>query len=80
LLRRALSLTAAPVAHLWPFAYLLFLALSNVAESDLLRHKIFWALYVALAVNLLGGAYAVPADRPSFSSWTATRRGRLTGG
>jgi O-antigen ligase len=76
LLRRALSLPAAPAARLWPFAYLLFLALSSVAESDLLRHKIFWALYVALAVDLLGGAYASPPDRCAFSSWTATQRGR----
>jgi exopolysaccharide production protein ExoQ len=65
LLRRALALTAAPAAHLWPLAYLLFLALSSVAESDLLRHKIFWALYVALAVDLLGGAYGGRQARPA---------------
>lgn len=57
-LRRALALSVAGRARLWPLAYLLFLAFSNVAESGLLRHKIFWALYVAVAVDLCGGAYA----------------------
>jgi exopolysaccharide production protein ExoQ len=56
LLRRALALSVAPRARYWPLAYLSFLALSNLTESDFLRHKIFWALYVALAVDLFGRA------------------------
>ena len=32
---------------LWPPAYLAFLAVMNLAESDLVRHKLAWALYVA---------------------------------
>ena len=57
LLRCALALAVTRGASLWPLAYLLFLALGNIAESSLLRHKIFWALYVAVAVRLaLSGA------------------------
>lgn len=62
LLRRALALSFAAGGCLWPLAYLLFLALSNVAESDLLRHKIFWALYVAVAMDLYGAAHASPTN------------------
>jgi O-antigen ligase len=53
LLWRALAFGLAPRGSLWPLTCLLFLILSNVAESDFLRHKIFWALYVAVAVDLL---------------------------
>jgi O-antigen ligase len=56
LLRRAVARSLTASEALWPLAYLLFLALSNIAESDLLRHKIFWALYVAVAVDLCGTA------------------------
>jgi len=83
LLRRALSLTAAPAARLWPLAYLLFLALSSVTESDLLRHKVFWALYVAVAVDLLdrsrnaiasfGGRGAVGAGAAGIGEPTAQK-------
>ena len=61
LLWRACSLSVASRARLWPLAYLLFLAFSNVAESGLLRHKVFWALYVAVAVDLFRAADAATA-------------------
>lgn len=37
----------------WPPAYLTFLLVLNLAESALLRHKIFWALYVAAVVRVV---------------------------
>jgi O-antigen ligase len=55
--------TAAAVRHalepggyacLWPAAYLVFFLASNAGESALLRHKIYWALYVAVACHLVG--------------------------
>lgn len=47
--RRALrnALGGNSPAALWPPAYLTFLLLTNLAESALVRHKIYWALYVA---------------------------------
>lgn len=36
----------------WPATYLAFFIVSNAAESALLRHKIYWALYVAIACHL----------------------------
>jgi O-antigen ligase len=39
-------------ACLWPAAYLVFFVASNAAESSLLRHKLYWALYVAAACHL----------------------------
>jgi O-antigen ligase len=47
LLRRAVRLS-----QLWPIAFLIFLFLSNLTETGLLGHKIFWALYVAVAAPL----------------------------
>ena len=37
---------------LWPAVYLVFFMASNVAESWLFRHKLFWALYVAVACHV----------------------------
>jgi O-antigen ligase len=37
---------------IWPAAYLVFFLASNVAESAFLRHKIYWALYVAAACHV----------------------------
>ena len=37
---------------IWPATYLVFFAASNAAESGLLRHKIYWALYVAVACTI----------------------------
>ena len=39
-------------ACLWPGTYFVFLIASNTAESGLLRHKLFWALYVASASHV----------------------------
>ena len=46
------ALMSAPRVCLWPAACVLFLIASNVAESQLLRHKLGWALYVAAACHL----------------------------
>jgi O-antigen ligase len=46
------ALEAGAPACLWPAAYVVFFAASNVAESALLRHKIYWALYVAVACHV----------------------------
>jgi len=43
-------------ACLWPAVYLVFFVVSNVAESALLRHKLFWALYVAAACHVATAA------------------------
>jgi O-antigen ligase len=39
-------------ACLWPAVYLVFFLASNVGESALLRHKVYWALYVAAACHV----------------------------
>jgi O-antigen ligase len=39
-------------ACLWPAVYLVFFMASNVGESALLRHKVYWALYVAAACHV----------------------------
>ncbi|MBW4477948.1 MAG: O-antigen ligase family protein [Tolypothrix brevis GSE-NOS-MK-07-07A] len=39
---------------LWPFAFLIFLAMNNMTESYLLRHaNIYWVLYVSTALSIL---------------------------
>lgn len=48
-LRRAFA--AGCHASIWPATYVVFFVASNVAESSLLRHKIYWALYVAVACD-----------------------------
>jgi O-antigen ligase len=60
LLRRAV---AAGVSQLWPLAFLIFLFLSNLTETGLLGHKIFWALYVAVAA-LLASPGKDPTQNP----------------
>jgi O-antigen ligase len=60
LLRRAV---AAGVSQLWPLAFLIFLFLSNLSETGLLGHKIFWALYVAVAA-LLASPGKDPTQNP----------------
>jgi O-antigen ligase len=37
---------------LWPAAYLVYFIASNGAESGLLRHKLPWALYIAVACHV----------------------------
>lgn len=39
-------------ACLRPATYLVFFVASNAAESAFLRHKIYWAIYVAVACHL----------------------------
>jgi O-antigen ligase len=39
-------------ACIWPATYLVFFLASNAAESALLRHKVYWALYLAVACHL----------------------------
>jgi O-antigen ligase len=39
-------------ACLWPATYLVFFVASNAGESALLRHKPYWALYVAAACHV----------------------------
>lgn len=39
-------------ACIWPATYLVFFVASNAAESALLRHKLYWALYVAAACHV----------------------------
>jgi exopolysaccharide production protein ExoQ len=39
-------------ACLWPATYLVFFVASNAGESALLRHKLYWALYVAVACHV----------------------------
>ena len=39
-------------ACLWPATYLVFFVASNAGESALLRHKLSWALYVAVACHV----------------------------
>ncbi len=46
------ALTPRPPACLWPGVYLVFFLASNVGESALLRHKVYWALYVATACHV----------------------------
>lgn len=60
--------TWAGAPYWWPLAYLLFLALSNLTESGLLGHKIFWALYIAVAVSQCAGR-----DRAQPAGSTADR-------
>jgi O-antigen ligase len=43
-------------ACLWPAVYLVFFMASNVAESALLRHKLYWAVYVAAACHVATAA------------------------
>lgn len=49
-------------ACIWPATYLVFFVASNVAESAFLRHKLYWALYVAVACHL-AAASRTPAAR-----------------
>ena len=46
------ALQPAPAACLWPATYVVFFLASNVAESALLRHKLYWALFVAVLCHL----------------------------
>lgn len=46
------ALAPRPRACLWPAAYMVFFLASNAAESALLRHKLYWALYVAAACHV----------------------------
>jgi exopolysaccharide production protein ExoQ len=43
-------------ACLWPAAYMVFFLASNAGESALLRHKLYWALYVAAACHIARSA------------------------
>ncbi len=54
-LRRAVrdALSARSFAALWPATFFVFLLVANLAESALVRHKIYWALYVAAALSTL---------------------------
>jgi len=49
---------------IWPAVYLVFFVASNAAESGLLRHKIYWALYAAAACHVASNrsGRAVRAD------------------
>lgn len=46
------AVASGPPACLWPAAFLVFFVASNLAESPLLRHKLGWALYVAVACHM----------------------------
>jgi O-antigen ligase len=59
--RHALA-AASPVA-LWPPAYLTFLLVTNIAESALVRHKLYWALYVAAVARAGCDASNSPSSR-----------------
>ena len=50
---------------LWPPAYFTFLLLTNLAESALLRHKIYWALYVAAVVSAACRPYTSQRKLPT---------------
>jgi hypothetical protein len=50
---RRSALRLGPAACLWPATYVVFFVASNVAESALLRHKIYWALLVAVLCHLV---------------------------
>ena len=53
-------------AGVWPATYLVFFVASNAAESAFLRHKLYWALYVAVACHVAGGRRHAPcADQHS---------------
>jgi len=54
------ALAPRPPACLWPAVYLVFFVASNVADSVLLRHKLFWALYVAAACHVATAARKTP--------------------
>lgn len=57
-------LTSSEPPCLWPLAYITFFIAANAAESSLLRHKIYWALYVAAASSVAsGGGRRSPAMR-----------------
>ena len=62
------SALSQPGTSLWPATSLLFLLLTNIAESGLLRHKVFWALYIAAAVDVWGSA----------GRWTERKAANLT--
>ena len=47
------ALRLGPVACLWPATYVVFFVASNVAESALLRHKLYWALFVAVLCHVV---------------------------
>jgi O-antigen ligase len=46
---------------LWPAAYLVYFIASNAAESGLLRHKLPWALYIAVACHVTGRRASIGA-------------------
>lgn len=47
-------------ANVWPATYLVFFVASNAAESAFLRHKLYWALYVAAASYVANGRRPAP--------------------
>jgi hypothetical protein len=49
-------LRANAAACLWPATFLVFFIVSNAAESAFFRHKVYWALYVAVACHLAQSA------------------------
>jgi O-antigen ligase len=60
------ALAPAARACLWPATYLVFFVASNAGESALLRHKLYWALYVAAACHVArrDSTRGLPAVRP----------------
>jgi exopolysaccharide production protein ExoQ len=46
------AVASGPPACLWPAAFMVFFVASNLGESPLLRHKLGWALYVAVACHM----------------------------
>jgi exopolysaccharide production protein ExoQ len=63
LLVRAIPLAVTPPPRRWPLVYFVFLALANLTESDFLRHKVFWAVYVAVGTGVFSGTYRAPIHR-----------------
>ena len=51
-------------ACLWPAVYVVFFAVSNAGESPILRHKLAWALYVAVACHVAGRGSAGEGAEP----------------
>ena len=47
------ALRPGPAACLWPVTCVVFFIASNVAESALLRHKLYWALFVSVLCHLV---------------------------
>jgi O-antigen ligase len=72
------ALQPKPTACLWPATYIVFFIASNAAESGLLRHKLYWALFVAVLCHLVRHRSAHGVTRPPQRGASAAAAARPT--